>query len=383
MTTTESVLTTRNASLRDMARLLQHQQANKLDVVVPAHSMRMSGGLLEIDGVGEPAITLDGVTPATGRFAPTATCDAGIADKLGIPVRYLRRMREHNQVDLLDHNVNTWLTTEPNERYLARTLRGNRGAPGIGRALLSEKYKITDNLDVLLSVLAGIKAAGVAVDVTRCDLTETRMYVKITAPEVAVVAPALLRNYTSPFTRARGIDNPVVFAGFIVTNSEVGHGAFKIIPRLEVQVCDNGLTIEKDALKEVHLGARLDDGVVRWSADTRHAMAELAGKQARDAVREFLNPTYLQAKITQIEADAGVPVHDVEATLEYVSTELRFTTEEQTTILNHFIDGGDRTSGGVLHAVTSAAQTLDDADQAFDLERHGLTAMRHAAAFQH
>ncbi|OLF08557.1 hypothetical protein [Actinophytocola xanthii] len=383
MTTTESVLTARNASLRDMARLLQHQQANKLDVVVPAHNMRMSGGLLEIDGIGEPAITLDGVTSATGRFTPTGTCDAGIADKLGIPVRYLRRMREHNQVDLLDHNVNTWLATEPNERYLARTLRGHRGAPGIGRALLSEKYKITDNLDVLMSVLAGIKAAGVAVDVTRCDLTETRMYVKITAPEVAAYAPALLRNYTSPFTRARGIDNPVVFAGFIVTNSEVGHGAFKIIPRLEVQVCDNGVTIEKDALKEVHLGARLDDGVVRWSQDTRHAMAELAGKQARDAVREFLNPAYLQAKIAQIEADAGVPVRDVEATLEFVSTELRFTTEEQNTILNHFIDGGDRSSGGVLHAVTSAAQTLDDADQAFDLERHGLAAMRHAAAFQH
>lgn len=382
MTTMGSVLTTRNASLRDMATLLRHQQANKLDVVVPARNMRLSGGLLEIDGVGEPDITLDGVTPATGLFTPTGTCDGGLADKLGIPVRYLRRMREQDQIELLDHNVNTWLQTHPNERYLARNLRGRHGGLGIARALLSEKYKITDNLDVLMSVLAGIKEAGVAVDVTRCDLTETRMYVKITAPEIAAVAPVLLRNYISPFTRARGIDNPVVFAGFIVTNSEVGHGAFKITPRIEVQVCDNGVTIEKDALKEIHLGARLDDGVVRWSQDTRHAMAELAGKQARDAVRQFLNPSYLQNKIAEIEADAGVPVRDVEATLEFVSTELRFTTEEQNTILNHFIDGSDRSSGGVLHAVTSAAQTLDDADQAYELERHGLAAMRHAAAFQ-
>jgi hypothetical protein len=383
VTTVESVLTTRNASLKDMARLLQDQQANKLDVVVPAGNMRMAGGMLEIDEIGEPTLTPDGVIPATGLFTPTATCDGGIADKLGIPVRYLRRMREQNQTDLLDRNVNTWLQTSPDERYLVRTLRGHSGGPGIGRALLSEKYKITDNLDVLMSVLAGIKAAGVSVRIPRCDLTETRMYVKVTAPEIATVAPALLRNYTSPFTRARGIDNPVVFAGFIVTNSEVGHGAFKIIPRLEVQICDNGLTIDKDALKEVHLGTRLDDGIVRWSQDTRHAMAELAGKQARDAVSEFLNPAYLQAKITQIEADAGVPVRDVEATLEFVSTQLRFTTEEQNTILNHFIDGGDRTSGGVLHAVTSAAQTLSDADQAFEMERQGLAAMQHAAAFQH
>lgn len=383
MITMGSVLTTRNASLRDLASLLQHQQANKLDVVVPARDMRMTGGLLEIDGIGEPAITLDGVTPATGRFTPTATCDGGIADKLGIPVRYLRRMREEDRLDLLDRNVNTWLDAEPNERYLARTLRGRQGGTGIGRALLSEKYKITDNLDVLMSVLTGIKAAGVEVNIARCDLTETRMYVKVTAPEIAAHAPVLLGNYTSPFTRARGSDNPVVFAGFIVTNSEVGHGAFKIIPRLEVQICDNGVTIERDAHKEDHLGARLDDGVVRWSQDTRHAMAELAGKQARDAVGEFLNPAYLQAKITEIETDAGVPVQEAKATLEFVSKQLRFTTEEQNTILDHFIDGGDRTSGGVLHAVTSAAQTLDDADQAFELERQGLPAMRHAAAFQH
>ncbi|MGH3908731.1 MAG: hypothetical protein ACRDTE_31800 [Pseudonocardiaceae bacterium] len=51
-------------------------------------------------------------------------------------------------------------------------------------------------------------------------------------------------------------------------------------------------------------------------------------------------------------------------------------------ILNHFIDGADRSSGGVLHAVTSAAQTLDDADDAYEMERRGLQAMSLAASFQ-
>jgi hypothetical protein len=381
VTTVESPLTARNAELRELVGLLRRQQHDKLDVVVPAGGMRMAGGELEINGIGEPTLSLDGVTPGSGYFVPNATCDGGIAEKLGIPVRYLRRMREQHRLELLDHNVNTWLHADPSERYLVRSFRRYRG-PGIARALLSEKYKITDNLDVLMAVLNGIKAAGVQVEIVGCDLTETRMYVKVSCPQVMAYAPVLLDNYRSPFTGRRGADNPVVFAGFIVTNSEVGHGAFKITPRLTVQVCTNGLTIERDAFKEVHLGARLHDGQIRWSADTRRAAVELAGKQARDAVNTFLNPTYLHRALDKIQADAGVEVRQVTETLEFVSTQLRFTTDEQDLILNHFIDGGDRTSGGVLHAVTSAAQTIQDADQAYDLERHGLAAMRHAAAFQ-
>ncbi len=75
-------------------------------------------------------------------------------------------------------------------------------------------------------------------------------------------------------------------------------------------------------------------------------------------------------------------MRDVAATVEFVGKQLRFTTEQQNTILNHFLDGGDRSCGGVLHAVTCTAQTLADADDAYDMERRGLAAMSLAAAFQ-
>jgi hypothetical protein len=192
----------------------------------------------------------------------------------------------------------------------------------------------------------------------------------------------LLRNYTSPWNGRRGADNPVVFAGFVFSNSEVGRGALTITPRMVVEICNNGLTIEKDVLRSVHIGARMDDGLVRWSRDTLDTMIALAGKQARDAVSTFLNRDYIATKIDQLEAESGIRIKDVEATLEHVANDLRFSAEEQSTILNHFIDGGDRTSGGILHAVTSAAQTLDDADRAYELERYGPRAMRTAATFQ-
>ncbi|MGH3845326.1 MAG: DUF932 domain-containing protein, partial [Pseudonocardiaceae bacterium] len=187
MTALESVLTSRNASLSDMVALLGRQHDAKLDVVVPARDMCMSGGDLHIEGIGEPTITVDGVTPTRGVFRPTLICDGGIADKLGIPSQYLRLMREE-QLELLDHNVNTWLTADPAKRYLIRTLRGEGDQLGIARAMLSEKYKITDNLDVLMAVLEGIRRTGVHTEISRCDLTERRMYVKVRSPEVASCA---------------------------------------------------------------------------------------------------------------------------------------------------------------------------------------------------
>ena len=58
-----------------------------------------------------------------------------------------------------------------------------------------------------------------------------------------------------------------------------------------------------------------------------------------------------------------------------VSQRLRFTDAQQADILAHFIRGGDVTAGGVMHAVTSVAQTLDDADAAHEMESLALRAL--------
>ena len=380
MSTMDRQLTQRNASLPDLVTLLREQHAAKLDVVIPAAGIRSSAGRWRIDGTGTAVLGPDGVTTSPGAFVPTGTCDAGMADKLGIPVAYLRRLREEH-LGLYDANVNGWLEQQPGRRLLIRALRGAAG-DGIARAVLSERYRFVDNLDVLLAVLDGIRSAGADVEVRRCDLTERRMYVQIASQSVAAHAQVLLRDYVSPFTGARGADNPLVFAGFVLSNSETGHGSFSITPRLIAQVCSNGYTITKDAMREVHVGGRLDPGVAQWSAGTQQAEIELITRQAADATATFLTGDYLRRSLADIEQRAGVPVADVPATLKYVSAQCRFTDEQQATILDHFIGGADRTAGGILQAVTSAAQVQDDADTAYEMERLGLRAMTLAAAHQ-
>jgi hypothetical protein len=382
-TPTLTDLAHRHLTLPNTVELLRAQQDAHFDVVVPGAAMRLHDGQLHLDGGGEPDLTPDGVTSTTGVFHTSRVFDEGIAGKLDIPLRYLRRMRDAHRVDLLDHNVNTWLDERGSDRFLLRAFRGSGGRPGTARALLSDSYEIIDHYNVLLTVLDGVRRAGVEVTVSSCDLSDRHMWVMLDSPEVAIQAPALLRDYRSPFTGNRGADNPVVSAGLLLTNSETGNGRWSIGPRLRIRVCDNGLVIDRDFLSRIHLGARLTDGEIRWSAETHRAALDLVAHKTRDAVTRFLSPGYLTHAVTDLQRRAGVPIADVPATLEHVTSACHFPKDAQDTILGHFIRGGDVTAGGVLQAVTSTAQTLEDPDDAHDMERAGIRAMDLAAAFQH
>jgi hypothetical protein len=367
-----------HATLNDLAALLRDQQARKIDIVAPAAAIRAHDARLLVDD-SAPALNEDGVTMTAGAYTPTDVCDQGIADKLGIPAGYLRRLREQRPA-LYDANVNGWLDGDE-RNFLLRCLRPETGSgPGAVRAFLSDGYKIIDNLDVLMAALDGVRRSGLPVRVDRCDLTGRRIYVRVICEQVRTLAPALLAGYRSPFTGASGADNPVVFSGFLITNSETGCGAFTLVPRLVVQVCDNGLTITKDAMRAVHLGERHDEGVISWSGDTQDKTLALITAKTTDAVTAFLDPGYTEHAIREIEKAAGRPVADPAETVRAVSQRLRFTEDQQAGILTHFIRGGDVTAGGVMHAVTSVAQTLTDADAAYDLESSALRALELAAA---
>ncbi|HEY6749611.1 MAG TPA: hypothetical protein VI357_28330 [Mycobacteriales bacterium] len=63
--------------------------------------------------------------------------------------------------------------------------------------------------------------------------------------------------------------------------------------------------------------------------------------------------------------------HQNDAKLDVVisATGIHSTEDQQNSVLDHYLGGGQRTAGGILQAITSAAQVQDDADSAYDLER--------------
>ena len=406
--TASAILTTRNATLTDMVALLRTQRARRLDVVAPAAAVHANQGNLVISGTVQQ-MTADGITSAAGAYRPTAVADEGIAAKLGINLAYLRRLREHRP-GLWDANVNGWLHgndlagyPSDDRSFLIRLFQAEGDGLGVARAVLSDSYKVIDNLDALMAALDGIRQAGIDVQFDGLDLTERRLYARVVAPQIRAYAPALLAGYRSPFggeiyipgrawtpgqaraaaaREGRGYEpgaEPVLFAGFVITNSEVGEGAWSITPRIVAEICGNGLQITADVARAVHLGAKHEDGIVRYTADTLEKELALITARARDAVATFLSPQYLQSKVAQIEHKAGVPVRHPEETVRQVAKAAKFSDDMADAILAHFIRGGQLTAGGVMQAVTSVAQTLDDADTAHDLEAHALKLMDLAA----
>jgi hypothetical protein len=385
--------TTRNATLADLATLLTEQHARKIDVVAPASQITANHGLIVVKGA-EPIITEDGVTNGDGRYQPTVVFDEGMAHKLGIPQPYLKALRQ-DRIDLYDANVNGWLHGNTGEgcdlgcsypgddrSFLFRGFIGDEpGSVGVARAFLSDSYKVIDNLDALTAALDGVRQAQTHVEIDGCDLSERRMYVRVKAPSITALAPTLLRNYRSPFNGDTGADNPTVFAGFIISNSETGSGAFTITPRLIVQVCSNGMTITKDALRSIHLGGKMDEGIIRWGEDTQRKSLELVTAKTRDAVATFLDTDYMSRAIADLEEKAGVKLTGaVDEKVRQVGKKLQFDQSHVDGVLAHFIQAGDLTAGGVMQAVTSFAQTVASPDDAADLESSAIRALEMAAS---
>lgn len=378
--------TLRRGDLASLVELLQHQHAHKADLVVPMSRIHFEHGELILDGF-EPHIDERGVTEVNGAFRMTGLADAQLGNVLDIPTKYVRKLRAQH-VELLDTNFNELaIMADPEKKVLVRTLYGTDplypDSNGIVRAVLSDKYGIRDNLDTVLALLEGMRAAGLnETHIRRCDLTDDRLYLRVTAPEYSVKAEKLLENYRSPFA-GRGdavADHPrVVYAGLLVTNSETGGGALTITPEILVPICGNGLIINVDAMRKIHLGRKLDEGQIEWSAETIDASNELVKQQVKDAVASFMNVDYVTRTVAKLEQTSAVPLEDAQGAIEAVGKKLAYSQDEMKGILDHFIKGGQLTAGGVMHAVTSYAQVIEDVDRANDFAATGVDAMLTAA----
>jgi hypothetical protein len=375
----------RNATLQDLADMLNAQDAAKLDVNFPVVNLRMENGVARLAGLSvfEDAL-----------YLPTAIADGHIADKLGIPGAYLKKLRAE-RTDLYDANVNGWVhglenVARPDGRSMTfRLFQGEPGTQGVLRAVLSDKYGIIDNLDVLVAALQGVKDAGITTEILSCDLTENKMMVKIAAPEIFVNAPELLNGYRSPFQGANlpewarkkfGVDGNGVFAGLVLTNSETGGGAFTLVPRIGVLSCMNGMMRTKDAIRRVHIGTKWDEGEIQWTDEVYKRTLDLITAKTKVAVQNFLSEEYLTKTVDDISGKAATPVENAADAIQVVTKQVGFTDTQRDGILDHFIKGGQMTAGGIMQAVTSFAQELEDADVAFEMEAAATKVLELAAA---
>lgn len=328
----------------ELAKELERQRLARKDFITDTRNLT-----LKTDNHGSSMLSLSmGKTTETLHLNDLA--HSQIAARLQIPQKYYQKMRLENPA-LLDWNVNDWFRKAP-ERRMIRVLDGT------ARALLSDRYRRLDNLELADAVFPLIQEMKGA-EIDSCQVTETHMFIKVInkklKDEVAV--------------------GDAVYAGICISNSEVGLGSLKVEPLLYRLVCRNGLIVKDYAQKRYHVGKQIeseDNAYELYSDETLAADDKAFFLKVQDTVRTAVDETKFQLTMEKFKKTKQERIgEDPVKTVELLADKYILSQSERGGILRHFIMAGDNSRFGLINAVTRASQDIDDYNRATELERLG------------
>ena len=332
-------------TLQELAAELERQQLAKKDLIV-------STGVLSMDSRDDGGIALNVMGgQMIQHYDVGEIAHRQIGQFLKIPATYYDRMRrEYPQ--LLTLNANGWFAQMPQAKRMLRTLDGT------ARALLSDRYRRIDNFEVASAVLPIIsRMEGASVE--SCELTDSRMYLKVVNPRVT----------------AEIKKGDIVQAGVLISNSEVGMGSVTVSPLIYRLVCSNGMIAEDGKLRKYHVGraneSREDFSIYRnetIEADDKAFLMKL-----EDSVKAAVDQARFAAIVDKLResTEATFQPQQVQQVVELASKEYGFTDSESSGILGHLAAGGDLSLYGLANAVTRQAQDVASYDRSTELEATG------------
>ncbi len=347
----------RHGSLIDLAQRLEQLRATTKDVVVATDAVRLGEDMrLAIPTVGEVPLS---------NHAHTQ-----VAEKAGIPQRFYDRLRA-DFPSLLARNVNDLFPSGSDRRLI-------RIADGRVRAVLSDRYRALDSYDLALRVAE--KAMAHNAQVVDASLTETRMMIRVTLPQyrekvgeltAAVRAAYATDTHNAEARRAAGalaLDADYVVPGLLVTNSDVGSGAFRVEPYVYRLVCLNGLVGEY-SLKQIHVGARLELGEVVYTDRTRTLADQALWSQVGDVIDATFRPESFRAMLDRLRGAHQVALPRVEAVVDVVTRDLGLSEERRAALMGYFAAEGPDLYG-LTQGITRVAQSSVGADLQTEIERY-------------
>jgi hypothetical protein len=322
-------------SLSEVLVELQRQQEVKRDYISPSASL-----MLQSDGRT--------LTMGENSFSTTDLFHRQVGSALSIPAKYYDLMQAQKPA-LLAENVNAWFS-DRDTSYMLRTMDGT------ARALLSDRYRRIDNMEVASTVLPLF--AGVAgMQVMSCEVTENRLFLKVvdTRREAVCVGDA-------------------VQFGVVVSNSEVGLGAVSVQPLVYTLRCTNGLIVNSLGERKTHVGRAakgMDDFAV-YTDETLEAEDRAFLLKLRDVVNSTFDEVKQQMIIGRLEEAAGAKLTGrVQDVVELTGRDFGLSSLEQDGVLRYLIEGGDLSLYGLSNAVTRYSQDVESYDRATALEGIG------------
>ena len=286
-----------------ITKIIAYEQ-RKQDLIVPSDQIQM---------FKEDDKNIFTLTTYPVKFEARDIMHSQIAEKIGIPMAYYRKLMATDPDGLILDNVNKMLA-RADKNVLLRLYKPESGGVSVGRALLSDKYKRIDHFAVITTITKAIQDAGVNLIVDGCDISERRMSVRFIAPEVKIDAVEYLKNYRNP---ENGTLGGGVVAGLALYNSETGHSKYVVAPRVLTGACANGQVFMKHAdMKRLHLGAKQEVGEVEWSQKTLDKELEWILEATQDCVKEYTSKDFLFKLMDEInEKSARKLIYPFDATV--------------------------------------------------------------------
>lgn len=343
-------------TLAQLAEEVQRQQETKRDLIADTRRVSLAP---RSDDDGTPVLVLD-MPSGAEDFPVRRYAHQQIAEAISLPWKtYERWLGDYP--DVLYDSVTRLFAAGP-EKPGKPMKRMVRVLDGQVRAVLSDGYRPRDNADLLEHILP-VFGEFPGVEFKRCDLTETRLYVK-------TYWPGTERQIDTPYAPGSKVGD-TVRQGVIISNSEIGAGSLYIYPYTDVLSCRNGMVHKEFGQRSVHLGKRLgeDDGAFEFFSDDTIRKDDIAFfAKAADGLRACLNESVFDTIADQMRDLAGIRIDakPVDA-IETLSARHSFTGEESDSILQHLIEGGDLSGWGYVNALTRTARDLD-ADRQTELE---------------
>jgi hypothetical protein len=265
-------------------------------------------------------------------FSITKPCYDQIAERLEIPIKYYHKMKSETP-ELLVENVNTWLRRMERDFFI-------RGLGNSIRAFLSERYRVIDHLDVLYCSLNELQAHEAEVE--DCYLSETEMSIKVKS------------NKLRDFIRHK---DDLIIGGLLLTNSETGHKALRLEPRLFRVKCANGMVIEAFVTRQVHLG----------NGDKE--LDEMVYLSLRRSIRELFSRF---GEITQtLREMTEIKIKNPQKVINNVVEHYQLSESQKENILMAFGAEPEYDKYGIANAITRAAQMEENWEKSIELERIG------------
>ena len=239
-----------------------------------------------------PVITFNGegglkMNMPDGQFSLHANAIGQLADRMGIPQRYLRTLAggAEWQIALAATMLNEHSGWTQRSRVLVRTV-GTQV-----RGVLSDSYRRLNSVEILTAFVQ--EAAQQGAVISDAYMNDTKVWAETILPQPLVIPTA--KN-----------GDVIIFAGARFSTSDYGDGAVDMRSFLLNGACLNGM-VRESVMKQVHLGSKLPDNL-RLSQQTYELDTKTTVSAVRDLTSGLFSRDTLMQKAYEIQGASEIEV---------------------------------------------------------------------------